>query len=70
MAEPRIRRNAGGVFTNDSGIPAPTSAFFRDLIPALAPASVSGSPGRYTDENLQKVNKLTLESFLKGQKYG
>ena len=38
--------------------PAPTSAF------------VLGLSGIYTDEDLQRVIKLTLELFVEGQKHG
>ena len=66
MAGPRTRRNAGGAPTDDSGTPVPTPAVSR----TPAPASVPGPPGRYTDEDLQRATKLTLEFFVKGQEHG
>ena len=45
-------------------IPAPTQA------PALTLASGPGPPGRYTDKDLQRVTKLALKLFVKGQEYG
>ena len=68
MAGPCTRRNAGGTPTDSSGTPEPTPAIFR--APTPAPASASGPPGRYTDEDLQKATKLALESFVKGQEHG
>ena len=72
MAGPRIRRNAGGAPTDDSGTPKPTPAISHAptlapaQAPAPAPASVPGPPGRYIDKNLHKATKLALESFVKG----
>ena len=78
MAGPRIRRNAGGAPTNDSGTPASTPALAQTPVStetpaptqAFALASVPGPPGRYTDEDLQRATKLALESFVKGQEHG
>ena len=79
MAGPHIRRNAGGAHTNDSGTPKLTIAVSRIPTPAMAQApaptpvpalaSVSGPPGRYMDENLQRATKLALKLFVKGQEH-
>ena len=45
--------------------PAPTQAF----APTSASASVLSLLERYIDKNLQKTTKLTLKSFVKGQKH-
>ena len=84
MPKPRIRCNAGGALTDDSGTPAPipmsaqTSVLIKAPAPTQAPvptlalalASVLGPPGRYTNEDLQKATMLALESFVKGQEHG
>ena len=48
--------------------PAPTQALAHT--PASAPVSVPGPPGRYTDEDLQRVINLALKLFLKNQEHG
>ena len=82
MAGSYICCNTGRVFTNDNGFSNPISAisytpiFISALAQALTLTSafalifVLGLPGRYTDENLQKVTKFALESFFKGQNHG
>ena len=73
MARPRTRRNpplagkdelAGGAPSEDSGTPTPTLAASKAPTPAPAPASAPGPPGKYTDEDLQRATKLTLELFI------
>ena len=61
---------AGGAPSKGSGTSTPTSAAFRALTPALAPASALSPPGKYTDKDLQRATKLALESFVWGQKHG
>ena len=67
MTGPRIRRNASGAPTNDSGTFELTPAIFR--APTPAPASDPGPLGRYTDKDLQRATNLALESFVKGQEH-
>ena len=79
MAKPCIRHDVGRALINDSGTfksifaISCTSIFVPDQAPAptFAPASTSvlSAPERYTDENLQKVIKLALKLFIKGQKH-
>ena len=68
MAGPYTRCNAGKVPTNGSGTPKSTPTVSRALTPASASASCP--PERYTDEDMQRVTKLALESFVKGQEHG
>lgn len=51
-------------FIDGNNIPAVSCA----LTPALfqAPAFTPDPPSRYTDEDLQRVTKLALESFAQG----
>ena len=84
MARPCTRRNASGALTNDNGTsesisavshtptpaPAQIPALAHAPTPTPAPASAPGLPGRYTDEDLQRVTKLALELFVKGQEHG
>ena len=81
---PPIGKNkpAGEALTEGSSTPTLIFVVFCSLIPALAQASapaqafapvqtpVPGPPGLYTDADLQKATKLTLESFLRGQEHG
>ena len=62
------RCNAGGAPTNNSGTPKSIPAIFRAPTPIFV--SALGLLRRYTDEDLQKVTKLALESFIKSEKYG
>lgn len=76
-----ICRNSSRAFIYDSGSPnsifaisytsTPTSmpAQALSFTPALDFASVLEVPEKYTNKNLQKTTKLTLESFVKSQKY-
>ena len=70
MAEPRTRRNASGVPTDDSGTLDATPAISCAPTFASAPASVPGPLKRYMDEDLQRTTKLALELFVKGQEHG
>ena len=64
------------VFPTFTSVPAqtsfPTKAPAPTQAPAFtsAPASTLGPLGRYTDEELQRVTKLALKSFVKGQEHG
>ena len=64
------RRNTGKAPTNDSGTSVPTPAVSCAPTPTSTPTFVPGSPGRYTNEDLQRATKLALKSFVKGQEYG
>ena len=49
-----------------TSIPTEALAPVQALTPTSTPASVSGLSERYTDEDLQRVTKLALKSFIKG----
>ena len=77
-------RNDKGALTNNSSTFDLTYAVFYIQIPvltkapvqthasapALTLASAPGLLGSYTKKNLQKITKLALKLFVKGQKYG
>ena len=68
MTGPYTRRNTGRAPTNDSGTPVPI--FVVSCAPTPAPASAPDPPRRYKDKDLQRVTKLALKIFVKGQEYG
>ena len=57
--------------TESTSIPFPVVSWAQTPAPAPnlapAPASALSLPGTYTDVNLQRATKLTLELFVKGQ---
>lgn len=66
LFSPNKNKFAEKAHTQGSGIPTPIFAAFKapTPTPALVSASVLGPPGRYMDENLQKVITLALELFV------
>ena len=65
LAEAPTKRNSTlspSLVVSQAQTPAPTQA------PAFTPAP--GPPGRYTDKDLQRTNKLALDLFVKSQEHG
>ena len=64
------------VFCAPTPAPAQTFISIKALATTQAPASIlvfafaPGPPEKYTNKNLQKVTKLALELFVKGQEHG
>ena len=69
-SEDKLAQTARRAPTNDSGTFSQTPAMSRVLIPVLAPLfAFAKLVTKYTNADVQKATKLTLESFVQGQQY-